>query len=238
MNTNPKIRVFKKQNAVFILLGFTMLFGCNLTAQDVVKAPDKPYFTISVGRMNILYVGIPNPVTIATSAAYKKLHISWGGATATELENGRYNVFVPDSLVNKTITITLSVETKKGKIQNLGSMTFRVKPIPEPIVCLGANIDGGRYPKVALLANPLITARVHPDFNFTLQWRVLSYDVTFIINGIVEPPITVQGPRFNEQVLNKIQEAPSGTVIEFSDIKIQSIAGMRDVQKLIVVRIH
>jgi len=78
---------------------------------------------------------------------------------------------------------------------------------------------------------------VSPDFNYGLRWEVLSYKVTFIRNGTEEPPIAVQGPRFSEDVLNKIQNAPSGTIIEFSEIKIQSTAGIRNILNPIVVRI-
>ena len=240
MNTNLKTYKCNEKSKIFILLGFMLMFGFNLTAQDAIKTETKTKscFTISSDKMNILYAGIPNPVTVAASVASKKLHVSWGGATVNSFGECRYDVFVPDSFVDKAITFTLSTETKRGEIQNLGNITFRVKPIPEPDIYIGANIAGGYQPKERLLANPFILARMSPDFNFDLRWEVVSYKVIFIINGDEEAPISVSGARFSELVLNKIKDAPSGAIIEFSDIRIQSIAGMRDMQKIFVIRIQ
>ena len=231
---------YNNQNSMktFILLAVIAIFGFNSMAQNETK----PYFAIANDRLNIFYAGIENPVTIAASVAPEKLRISWGGATATYSGNGRYNVSIPDSLVGKGVTITVSVETKRGKIQNLGSRFFRVKPLPEPEIFIGANINGGVHSKAALLANPFIIASTMGDFHYHLLWRVVSYNVTFIINGIVEPPIIVENNRFGEQIVNKITDAPAGTVIEFSDFKIQcnTFKGKinRDIEKMIVIRIR
>ena len=239
MNTNLKIHKCNEKSKIFILFAFIMLLGCNLVAQEDSKTETKSCFTISSDKMNVLYTGIPNLVSVvATSVPPEKLHISWGGATATAVGGCRYEVFIPDSFAGRAIDFTLSAETKRGKIQKLGSITFRVKSLPEVSVFIGAYITGGRQSKEVLLENPLITARYSPDFNYHLRWEVLSYKVTFIINGDEEAPIMVSGARFSELVLNKIKDAPSGTIIEFSDIRIQSIAGMRDIQKMIVVRIQ
>ena len=238
MDTNLKAYTCNEKSKVFILFGFMLMFGVNLIAQDVIKTANKPCFAVSADKMNVLYAGIPNPVTVAASVSPEKLLISWGGATATELGNRRYDVMVPDSFVGKTILFLFSAEIEEGKIQSIGAAYFRVKPIPEPDVYVGADITGGYQSKERLLANPLIVARMSPDFNFDLRWEVVSYKVIFIINGDEEAPIMVNGARFSELVLNKIKDAPSGTMIEFSEIKIQSTAGMRNITKTFVVRIR
>jgi len=238
MNTNLKTHKCNKKSKIFILFGFMSMFSFSLIAQDVIETANKSCFTISADRMNILYAGIPNPVTVAASFAPEKLRFSWGGATAKALGNGRYDIFVPDSFVGKEITFALAAETEGGKTQKLGSTTFRVKSLPEPSVHIGLNITEGRQSKEVLLKNPFITAIVSPDFNYGLRWEVLSYKVIFIINGDEEAPISVSGARFSELVLNKIKDAPSGTIIEFFEIKIQSIAGMRNITKTFVIRIE
>jgi hypothetical protein len=223
---------------IFTLLAVMAMLGFNAMAQNVIEVKDtKPYFAIEVSKMNVLYAGLPNPVKIATSVAAKKLHIDWGGATARYRWNGQYDVEVPVSLVGRELTISVSAEKKNGKIQNLGSCVFRVKSIPEPAVYIGGNITGGQQPKDAILANPFISVRMLSDFNYHLRWQVLCYDVTFGIDGIVEPTITVEGAQFSEEVINKIKDAPSCTFIEFSEFKIQSIAGYREFQKSIAIRI-
>ena len=198
----------------------------------------KPSAAVAAEKMNVFYAGIPNPVSIAAPVAPEQLQISWGGATATPLGGGRYDVSVPSSLSGREITIIVSAKMDGNKTQNMGSTTFRVKSVPEPTIYIGANIQSGRQPKELLLGNPLITARMSPDFNYELRWSILSYRVTFVRNGVEDPPINVTGPHFPDQVKSRIQQASSGTSVEFSDIKIQSIAGTRTVLVPLMVRIR
>ena len=198
----------------------------------------RPTAAVAAEKMNVFYAGIPNPVSIAAPVAPEKLRINWGGATATPGEKGAgsYNVTVTNAL--REVTITVSAEMEKGKTQPMGSTTFRVKIVPDPTINIGSNITGGRQPKDLLLANPLITARMSPDFNYDLRWQVLSYKVTFVRNGVEDPPINISGPRFSEQIIQRIQSAPAGTNVEFSEIRIQSLAGTRTIPNTLMVRIR
>ena len=198
----------------------------------------KPAAAVAAEKMNVFYAGIPNPVAIAAPVAPEKLRINWGGASAKTSGPGKYDVDVPSSLVGKEITISVSAEIERGKTQNLGSTPFRVKAVPEPNVFIGGNITGGKQAKDAILANPFISARMGVDFNYELKWTVNSYKVTFVKNGIEEAPITINGAGFSEQVKSKIQSASSGTIIEFSEIRISSIAGTRPIQKVMSIRIR
>jgi gliding motility-associated protein GldM len=197
----------------------------------------RPSAAIAAEKMNVLYAGIPNPVSIAAPVAPERLRISWGGATATSQGGGRYNVSVPTTLAGKEITISVGAEID-GKSQTMGAAQFRVKAVPEPTIYLGASIQGGRQPRETILANPLVTARMSPDFNYELRWTVQSYQLTFIRNGVEEAPVTVTGPRFTEQITNKIRTAPAGTLIEITNIKIHSLAGQKSINKTLSVRIR
>lgn len=196
----------------------------------------KPTAAVAAEKMNVFYAGIPNPVTISAPVAAEKLRINWGGASATSLGGGRYDVQVPQSMSGKPITITISADMGGGKSQAMGKTEFRVKPVPEPTATIGAGITSGRQAKDVLLANPMIVAQMSKDFNYELRWNVLSYKVTFVKNNVEEAPIIVRGNRFPDNVVSKIRSASSGTQMEISDIKVQSIAGARTL-KTILVRI-
>jgi gliding motility-associated protein GldM len=198
----------------------------------------KPSAAVAAEKMNVFYAGIPNPVSIAAPVAPEQLRISWGGATATSLGGGRYDVTVPAALAGKEITVSVSADMGSGKSQNMGQTSFRVKSVPEPTVFLGANILGGRQPKEIILANPLVTARMSPDFNYELRWSILSYKMTFVVNGVEDPPVNITGPHFTDQVKARIRSAAVGTLIEISDVRIQSIAGTRNIQKTLTIRIR
>ena len=197
----------------------------------------KPTAAVAAEKMNVFYAGIPNPVTISAPVASEQLRINWGGATATSLGNGRYDVSVPQSMAGKPISISISADMGGGKTQQMGKTEFRVKPVPEPSASIGANITSGRQSKDVLLANPLIVAKMSPDFNYELRWNVVSYKVTFVKNNVEEAPIIVKGGRFPDNVVSKIRAASAGTQMEISEIKVQSIAGARTL-KTILVRIR
>jgi len=219
-----------KNVKIYILFAIIAMLGFNAMAQT----KPKHVLAISADKMNVLYAGIPNPITIAVSSvSSKKLRIDWGGAEAILWGIGRYDVSVPRSLAGREVIITV----KKGN-KVLGKCYFRVKIVPNPNIYVGANIVSGTCSKEIILANPLITARMGTDFNISLRWSVMSYNVTFIRDRcIVEPSIFVEGAKFSDEVINKIKDASSGTIIEFSDIKIQSIAGSCDIEKVITIRI-
>jgi hypothetical protein len=223
---------------IFILFALAAMLGFNAMAQEKDKKT-KPFPTLAVanGRMNVFYAGIPNPVRIAASVNPKKLRIDWGGVTATYMGAGRYDVSVSSSLVGREITITVYTETKKGKIQNLEKIIFRGKAVYEPNVYVGVDIWAGKQYKDTILANPFISAIMGSDFNYHLIWQVISYKVTFVINRIAEEPIIVCGAPFSEEVINKIKNAPHGTIVEFSKIRIKSLAGCGNIQNPRVIRI-
>ncbi|MDR0368130.1 MAG: gliding motility protein GldM, partial [Bacteroidales bacterium] len=91
----------------------------------------KPSAAIAAEKMNVLYAGINNPVTIAAPVAPERLRISWGGATATSQGGGRYDVSVPANLAGKEITISVGAEID-GNNQSMGATSFRIKAVPEP----------------------------------------------------------------------------------------------------------
>ena len=194
---------------------------------------------VTVKNVNVLYAGIPNSVSIESSVSPEKLFISWGGAIAKEIGNREYEVDVPASLAGKEIIISISEKLENGEMQQIGSSTFRIKPVPEPTIVIGEDVNSGKQGKDVLLASPFVSVKMPPDFIYELNWQVVSYSVTFVRNGTEEATISVNGAKFNEKVIEKIRNAPSGTIVEFSDIRIQSnIAGSRTIVRPLAVRLR
>ena len=208
------------------------------TTEELCIMAKQTVATVSAEKVNVLYAGIPNPVVVGAPVSPEKLRVSWGGATATPAAaKGVYDVNVPVSMVGKEITITIGADMGNNRVIRLGSTTFRIKSVPEPTVFVGANILGGEQTKEMLLKEPLIAARMPYDFNYEMQWNVVSYTVVFVENGEESPPIRVKGPMFPDEVISRIQSAPSGTNVEFVNITINSIAGTRMMVSPILVRI-
>ena len=105
-----------------------------------------PSATIAADKMNVLYAGIPNPVSVSGPVAADKLSVSFPGCSASSTGAGKYNVSVPESMVGKTVQATVAARVGEST-KTLGSTTFRVKRVPTPRAAVGT-IRGGKQPSV------------------------------------------------------------------------------------------
>ena len=193
----------------------------------------KPSATIAADKMNVLYAGIANPVSVSAPVDPGKLSISFPGCGVSSQGAGKFDVSVPASLIGKTVTATVSAKLGESTKQ-LGATTFRVKKVPDPRAVLGANIRGGKHAKAELTANPVLRATMGEDFAYDLKWKVNSFRVIFVSKGMEDPAMVCQGGALSEAVKAKIQKSPANTVIYFSDIKVSSEAGSRTLDEFSV----
>ena len=192
-----------------------------------------PSATVAADKMNVLYAGIPNPVSIGGSVDVKRLSVSFPGCTLKATGDGKYDVTVPASLIGKKVTATVTARDGNAS-KAMGTSEFRVKKVPDPTSYLGANIWGGKRSKSELLANPFISARMGEDFAYDLKWTINSYRLTVISKGIEGAPKACSGGQFDASVTSAIQSAGVGTILVFSDIKATSIAGQRTLRDITV----
>ena len=186
----------------------------------------RPSATVAADKMNVLYSGIENPVSISAPVDPAKLNLSMPGCNAVSNGGGKYTVTVPASLIGRTVTATVSSNDGSGS-KVMGTSEFRVKSVPDPRPFLGANISGGRRTKAEITANPVLIADMGKDFVYDLRWTVTSYKAVFIIRNVEDPPIAIAGNRFTDDLTRKINAATAGTVILFTDIRARSSAGDR-----------
>ena len=193
-----------------------------------------PSATSAADKMNVLYAGIDNPVSVSASVAAEKIDISLtGGGTFTKTGPGKFNIKVPESLASKTITINILANID-GKQQHMGSNVYRIKRVPDPTAKLG-QFKGGKTTRAELLANPFVLADMGTDFVYDLAWTINSFQVTFIVKGIEDPPMSCTSRQFSDAIKNKINSCGPGTVIYFSDIKASSVAGNRTLNPITVI---
>lgn len=192
-----------------------------------------PSATIAADKMNVLYAGIANPVSVSGPVAPDKLSVSFPGCNAASQGAGKFNVSVPTSLIGKTVQATVAAKVGEST-KTLGQTTFRVKRVPDPRAVLGANIRGGKRAKAEILANPMIRATMGDDFVYDLKWSVNSFRVILVSKGMEEPAIVCQGGHLSDKAKSAIQKASANTVIYFSDIKVSSEAGSRTLDEFSV----
>lgn len=193
----------------------------------------KPSATISAEKMNVLYAGIANPVSVSAPVAPDQLSVNFPGCGVTRAEAGKFNISVPASLIGKTVEATVSANLG-GKTQAMGSTTFRVKRVPDPRATIGANIRGGKRSKTELNANKFIRAAMGDDFAYDLKWTINSFQVIFNSKGYEDSPMTCTGGAFSDAVIQKINKSSSGTTITFTGIKASSEAGQRTLDEITI----
>ncbi|MEO5564693.1 MAG: gliding motility protein GldM [Chitinophagaceae bacterium] len=129
--------------------------------------------SIALDKMNVLYIGVDNPVTIAASGGGDdkvKPSINGGGGTLTRVGTGKYIARV-NSITDKCI-ITVVVDGKTA-----GASEFRVRTVPQAQAYVGGNPSGANITAGAFKAQAGVGAGIK-DFPFDLKYEVVSYTFT------------------------------------------------------------
>ena len=129
--------------------------------------------SIGLDKMNVLYIGVENPVTIAASGAGDdkvQASISGGGGSLTRVGNGKYIARV--SSVTDNCTISVNVE---GKLA--GQQAFRVRTVPQAQAYVGGQPSGANVSAGAFKAQGGVGAGIK-DFPFELSYDVESFTFT------------------------------------------------------------
>lgn len=176
----------------------------------------QPSATVSADKMNVFYIGIANPVTISVPGvanAAVKASISAGG-TLTSTGAGKYSVMVTNAA--KTVTITVMADMA-GKVTSMGTSTFRVKRVPDPVPTIG-NSTGGVISKALLAASGGIIP-VMKDFDFEgANFVITSFTMTMNVKGDLIEKNAV-GNRLTSEMTTMIKAAANGTKVYLENIK-------------------
>ncbi len=170
---------------------------------------------ISADKMNVVYRGVANPMTISipgvgnVSANAPGLR-SVGGA-------GQYVMDVT-TLQAREVTINVSGELPGGEPVN-DSKTFRVKDIPRPVGTVR-----GESGTVRMQRNTLEIATIGaalPDFDFDVDLRVTGFK--FRVPG--QPTVQVRGQQLDASAKAALRRAGRGETVQIFDVEAQLAGG-------------
>jgi len=168
--------------------------------------------TVSPTKMNVFYIGVPNPVSIAASGvAEDKLRVSMTNGTIGK-EAGGYMVRVKTA---GEAVISVSAEID-GATKSMGSAKFRVKRVPDPVAKIGGQ-NGGVIANNALVAIGKVSA-VMENFDFDLRFDIESFTVSTTVGGF-EQEEKGRGANFNPKQIQLIRNVKPGRKVYFEDIK-------------------
>lgn len=210
---------------VLFIIALTLLASA-LYAQNAGES----HATLSAGKMEILYTGITNTVYLHAHNQ-EEIKVSFSGCEIKNVEGNKYEVFVPDSLINSSYYALIT--ELDGKLIN--APRFFIHRVPDPKAWLSVSYRNKEVPKSKILDFPMITASMSEDFQYDLAWKVDSYRVFSISNGKIRASVECQGATLPETVQHQIRDAQIGTVLFFEDIHVTSSAGSRTIEGFYII---
>jgi gliding motility-associated protein GldM len=174
--------------------------------------------SIALDKMNVLYIGVDNPVTIAASGGGDdRINATISSGSLTRVGTGKYIARV--NQVNDNTIITVSVD---GRVA--GASQFRVRTIPEAQAYVGGQPSGSNITAAAFKAQGGVGAGIK-NFPFELEYNVVSFTFTCDTDDDIVT-IPNQGAAFSGTVRNAMsQHVKAGRMVTIDDIRVKGPDG-------------
>jgi len=184
----------------------------------------KPSSVVAADKMNVLYIGVDNPMSISVPGVSNnlvKVSIEGGGGALKPnpaAGGGRYNANV--TTVGKA-SIKVSAEIG-GKVMPMGAFEYRVKRVPDPVATL-ANMKGGTINKSVLMAGTLIP--LLENFDFELYFKIVGFKMTVTGKGRDLMEFEGSGNQLTPQMRDALAKVRAGDKVFFEYIKAKMASG-------------
>jgi gliding motility-associated protein GldM len=176
----------------------------------------KPSLTVSAEKMNVLYTGVENPISVSVPGVPAEnllVTITQGSIPGSK---GKYNARVssPGTKVKVNVSAKFGTETK-----SMGFFEFRVKKVPDPVATI-ASLKGGAISKGTLAVQYGIIP-VLENFDFDLRFNCIGYEYTFVPKGGGDPTVGKGEGPLSPELKTKIQNCRPGSKVFFENIKVK-----------------
>jgi gliding motility-associated protein GldM len=166
---------------------------------------------VMLDKMNVFYIGVPNPITISSGSGWDKTSVSISGGTMSG-SNGNRVVTVSGGTA---ASITVTADGKSSKFD------FRVKTIPDPIGMVGPS-KGGRMQSNIFKAQDFLRAELL-NFDFDARFNVTGATVYFAGAGFSNSGSVQTGTITSGSlapIKSKIDLCKPGSTVTFDDLKV------------------
>jgi gliding motility-associated protein GldM len=164
---------------------------------------------ISADKMNVVYRGLPNPMTISFAGIGDNNVTASAPGLSKAGANGKYML---NPSAGDEVVVNVTGKMSDGKTV-ADKKAFRIKGIPAPLGAIGGTPGTQKGPKSRLQVSQ-ITA-VLPDFLYDLKFQVTQ----FVMKVPGQASIVVNGDRVNAQCVAALARAVKGDQIIISDVK-------------------
>ncbi|MFN8209240.1 MAG: GldM family protein [Bacteroidales bacterium] len=167
------------------------------------------YAAVAPVKMNVLYLGVENPIDIAVSGIPSEdIGVSIDNGTIRKDEAGRF-IAAPANQGEAKIIL------KKGN-EEIGTKIFRVKLLPTPIASIGGTV-GGRITKGGLLNAGGINCSI-TNFDFDVSTKVVYFKLSVIGEGKSIKEYVSKSSEFTPEQVQMIKGIKQGQKIYFEGI--------------------
>ena len=184
----------------------------------------KPSSVVSADKMNVLYIGVDNPMSISVPGVSNdkvKVTIEGGGGSLRPNAAAGGGHFIAGVTTVGKATIKVAAEID-GKVMPMGSFEYRVKRVPDPVATL-ANMKGGTINKAVLKAGTLIP--VLENFDFELYFKITEFKMTITGKGRDLMEYQGTGNQLSIQMRDALDKVRTGDKVFFEYIKAKMAAG-------------
>lgn len=181
------------------------------SSYSVVPKPNSA--TISADKMNVVYRGVDNPMTISFAGVSDNNVNASAPGLSKGSGTGKY-VMRPGG--GKEVVINVTGKLNDGTNVS-DKATFRIKDIPKPTGTIAGQQDNVSLPRSNV--EIATVGAVLNDFDFELPIQVISFKVK--VPG--QPSVSVTGNKMNEQAKAQIRKASRGDGIQIFEIKAQIV---------------
>lgn len=169
----------------------------------------KPSAVVSPDKMNVLYIGVPNPISVSAPGvplSSMKVSMSNGSVSGS---NGKYTATVSSPGAAK-----VTVYGEKGMV--LGSTDFRVKRIPDPKPQF-AGKGGGKTNAANLRAQERVFAKLD-NFEFDAKFNVTRFTLIVLKPRQDVVSMSTNGPDLSAAMRTAMNGVTPGTTVVIQDI--------------------
>jgi gliding motility-associated protein GldM len=178
-------------------------------AGNYVVVPRPNSATISADKMNVVYRGVVNPISVSFAGVADNKVVASAPGLASAGKPGKYNMN-PGAGTEATISVTGTLPNG-DKVSD--KKTFRIKGIPGPTGTIRGEMGVVKGPKsnleIATIGAKLL------DFDFEVGLDVVGFNLK--IPG--QPTVVVAGNKLNAQCKQILSRAGKGDQVTISEIK-------------------
>jgi gliding motility-associated protein GldM len=171
---------------------------------------------VMADKMNVLYIGVDNPLTITAGAGAEKVNAQFTGGTISKISGSKY-IAKPTTAGEQTITVLV-----EGKAA--GKVMYRVKNLPLPAAYVG-NLKPGAVPAATFKAMGGVIAKLE-DSEFDAPFEVVSYTVGALSSDIPDyAPVTNNGNRWGGNAATLVNKLKPGALVVINEIRVKDPSG-------------